>query len=398
MRGLFLSFALVAVAGQALAQGGASPWEVTREADLAVIVAPGGSSQGAVEREDALYEIGFGLSGERTFQNGWTFGGRVVLRASADHPARPAGVGNIAFAGQQQPAGAFSRLSTGPGFEDAGPRGSLESAYLFLETGYGEFSAGRDIGIAARFHEGDVSALSHARLADPYLDVSGISNIITRPDITGPSVKASYVTPRLLGVRAGISYTPDSEARGLDRDATRSDADIRPGLSNALEVGLNASRRLRESGLRLRGGLSYSTAEVDAPEGFAARYDDRIDVVAAGAEIEWDDNYRIGINWLSADEGLASGGDYVAWSLGLGYERGDWRGSLTYGEAELDASGLDSTGFSLAMSRQFNDHIEVGAAWQGRDLGPQGGLSFIGGAPQAEFEGVVVEITLGFEN
>ncbi|MEO0818595.1 MAG: porin [Pseudomonadota bacterium] len=398
MRRVLVTIAVLAASAPALAQSSDSPWEVSQEAELAVIVAPGGSSSGDVERENALYEIGLGLSGERILQSGWTIGGRAVFRASRDHRDRPGGARNVLGADTQGIAGGFSRLSLGPVGGDTGPRGSLETAYLFVETGYGEFSLGRDTGIAARFHEGDVSALSRGRLVDPYLDVSGIGAIDTRANLTGPSTKASYVTPRILGVRAGVSYTPRADVRGLDRDSTGAANPPRAELENAVEIGLNASRRLRESGVRLRGGLSYSTAELDAPAGFEGLFDDSLDVIAVGGEVEWQDTYRFGVNWLLADEGLVSGGDYTAWSAGLGYERGDWRASVVYGASEIDSIGADSEGISLSLAREINDGFTLAVSWQDRDVTPLVPNSQSIGARNAESDGFVVEITLAFKN
>lgn len=398
MRRVFVSVLFVLGATPAVAQVGGSPWEFTQDAEAAIVIAPGGSSEGQVERENALYEVGLGLSAERTFQSGWTLGGRVVLRASRDHPDRPGGAGNVLGAGNQSPAGALSRLSTGPELGEAGERGSLETAYVFLETGYGEFSLGRDTGVAARFHEGDVGAISRASLVNPYLDVSGIGAIETRPNITGPSTKASYVTPRILGVRAGVSYTPNADVRGLDRDATGSTVPPRPELENVMEVGLNASRRLRTSGVRLRGGLSWSAAELEAPSGFANFYADRIEVFAAGGEVEWRDTYRLGVNWLSGDEGLQGGGDYTAWSAGLGYDRRDWRASVTYGEAETDATGSTSEGVSLALGRTVNDFLDLAVSWQDREIAPERAASPELRPIAAKSQGIVIEITLSFEN
>lgn len=398
MRRVFVSVLIFLGAAPAMAQVGGSPWEFTQDAEAALVIAPGGSSEGQVERESALYEVGLGLSAERTFQSGWTLGGRVVFRAARDHPARPGGSGNVLGAGDQSPAGAFSRLSTGPELEETGERGSLETAYVFLDTGYGEFSLGRDTGVAARFHEGDVSAISRASLINPYLDVSGIGAIETRPNITGPSTKASYVTPRLLGVRAGVSYTPRADVRGLDRDATGSTVPPRPELENVVEFGLNASRRLRTSGVRLRGGVSWSSAELEAPPGFADVYADRLEVFAAGGEVEWDDTYRLGMNWLSGEEGLERGGDYTAWSAGLGYERGDWRASLTYGESEIDSARSGSKGVSVAVARKVNDFLDLAVSWQDRDISPERSMSPELRPLAAKSQGIVIEITLSFEN
>ncbi|MEM9739594.1 MAG: porin [Pseudomonadota bacterium] len=393
-----LTILILTTAPNAAAQIGDSPWDVSQEVELALLLAPGGSVDGAPERERALYEVGLGLSAERTFQSGWTLGGRGVFRAAQDHPDRPGGIGNILTNPSQGAAGGYSRLAAGPDLDDEGARGSLETAYLFLETGYGEISLGRDTGVAARFHEGNVSAVSRGRLLDPYLDVTGISGLNTRANLTGPSTKLSYVTPRLLGVRAGVSYTPRSDVRGLDRDATDTISPPQPELENVFEFGVNASRRLRESGVRLRGGVSYSVADLDAPNGFESAYDDSLDVFSAGAEVEWKDTYRLGLSWLSADEGLASSGDYTAWSAGLGYDRGDWRASLEYAEADIDAAGANASGYAASISRRISDVLQLGLSWQDLDVSSLRSVSVQPAAPSAESSGIVVEITLSFQN
>ncbi|MEM1106832.1 MAG: porin [Pseudomonadota bacterium] len=399
---LLVVFAAALPGPQASAQAAESAWIVTQDLDAALVLAPGGEApEGAVfdrPRERALYEVSAGLRAERLLGNGWSLGGRGALRVAKDYPTRPAGTGNLVPASVQSPAGALSRLSRGPGLAEAGPRGSLESAYLFLETGYGEFSLGRDTGVAARFHEGDVSALSSARLASPFLDPSGLAGVHTRPDVTGPSSKFSYTSPRLLGVRAGVSLTPRADTRGLDRDATGRAAPPRPELDNAVEVAVNVSRRLRESGVRLRAGLSYARAELDPPGGLEGVYASAVDQVAAGGEVSWRGGLSLGANWLWADEGLTGGGDYTAWSAGLAYDLANWRASFTYGRAEADAAGAETEALSLAIARPLTDAATIAVAWQDREVSPMGLAASEAGLPTANSRGVVVEITLAFEN
>lgn len=398
MRTVISSLILLSGGPAAMAEISDSPWDVEAEAELALVIgAAEGDEAAAMDMEHGLWEASFGVSAERTLQSGITIGGRAVMRAARDHAARPAGTGNLALAPMQGPAGAYSQVALGPELADGSARASLESAYLYIETGYGEVSLGRDVGVAARFQEGDVSVLSRASLVDPYLDPSGLAVISTRPDVTGPSHKISYVTPRLLGVRAGLSYTPEADIRGLDRDATGDPAAGRPGLESVVELGVNVSRRLRESGVRLRGGAGYVTGEVTAPFGFEADYEDRMDLFFAGGEVEWADHYRFGLNWLSADEALTLDQNYTAWSAGFGYERGDWAASLTYGESDLESLGGESQGVSLALRKNFSDNLAISVAYQDRslDIADPAGVSLTGG--RAGMDGVVIEITLGFE-
>ena len=61
-------------------------------------------------------------------------------------------------------------------------------------------------GAAARFFEGAPSALTHASISNAYLDPDGIKIIRTNHDLTGPSAKISYATPRILGLRASRDF------------------------------------------------------------------------------------------------------------------------------------------------------------------------------------------------
>lgn len=397
MRTLPLSLVLIGAGPAAFAQGMNSPWEVETSLDMTVVAAAPGEDEASLPDQNGLWETSLGVAAEQTLSSGITIGGRFVVRGARDNPARPAGTGNLGLAGMQGPAGAWSQVALGPQFADQRARASLETAYLFVETGYGEFSFGRDTGVAARFQEGDVSALGSARLVDPYLDTSGLAVISTRPDVTGPSHKFTYTSPRLLGVRAGLSYTPEADIRGLDKDATGDPRAGRAGLENVVELGLNASRRLRESGVRLRAGLGYVTGEVDAPFGFEADFDDRMDVVFAGGEVEWSDHYRFGVNWLSADESLSAGGDYSAWSAGFGYQRGDWDASLVWGQAELDSLGGDSEGISVALRRAISESVAISVAYQDRSLDLAGYPGQTAMPYTQSRDGIVMEITLSLE-
>ncbi|MEO0465394.1 MAG: porin [Pseudomonadota bacterium] len=366
-------------------------WITDAALDAAIVLGAGlENDPDNLDSDPALFEIGVDISTERTFQSGLTWGGRLVWRGQQDHRQRPAGGGGVAAGlSALSDIGAFSGLSDTVRADDGGPRGSLEAAYIFVEGGYGEVSLGRDTGIGARFFEGDVSVLSATRLNRPVLDASGVSLLSTRNDLTGPSLKVSGTTPRILGVRAGASFTPDADAAGLDRAPASG-----PDMTNIVEIGLNGSRRLRESGVRIRGGLTYAQGELARDPGAPARKD-FVDVWSAGAEIESGDT-RFGVTWLASNEGIA-GEDYSAWTMGVAHDWDAWSASLTYGRATAEVADWESADISLEAQRSLSDTVDVGLAYVSRDL-QRLGASSPDLTDRIDSNGVVVEITLRLEN
>lgn len=378
----------------------AEGWQERVETDLsaeaALVLGIGqGELAGIADAESGLFELALSGGGETVLDNGTLVGVRLAVRVQQDHSARQAGLG--VFPGASlEPAGVASGLGRGPEGLESGARGQLETAYLYIEGGYGEVSIGRDLGMAARVFEGDVGAFSHAGLANARLDPSGLAVIATRADLTGPSTKISYASPRYLGAQLGVSFTPEADVRGLDRDATGEGGESFARLENVIELGANLSRRLPESDVRLRAGLSYAHADIAPPEGFAGAFADSAEDWSAGVEIERGD-WRAGASWRSADEGVVGRGDYTAWTVGLAHERGDWTGSVTYGEAEIGALEAESEAISVELHRTVGDVLQVGLAWQSRNLDPLA-VSNAGDGPSGRRSGLVVEITLFWEN
>lgn len=358
-----------------LAMAQSAPIEFESDLEAVTVIAAFHDTRAGTDSEDVLYEVTLDNRFEKVLQNGLQIGGRLTLRGQRDHPARPGFLGR--FGGAPGPSGAYSGLSGEGSTRDTGARGQLEAAYLEFDGGYGELRIGRDRGAAARFFEGAPSALTHASISNAYLDPDGIKIIRTNHDLTGPSAKISYATPRILGLRAGASFTPDAEAAGLDRNVRDMSAD----LSDAVELALNLSRRLRDSGVRIDAGLAWSSAGIDFA-GSSAR--DRVGTWSAGANLEFD-SFEVGGSWIKSDNGFA-GADYTAWEIGVATELADTEISLNYGEAEDDLAGLVGDGISLAARRDIANGLELAVAYQDEALSSAGGD--FGG------RGVVVEITL----
>ena len=383
MRSSLILFAALGLQAPALAQT-AGPIELELGIDATTVISLAEDDDPGAETETMLGEFTLGAQVQRVLENGVRLRARTALRYQYDHPSRPGftgGFGSIPGA----PTGAFSGMSLAPALSDGNGRVRFETAYLQVDGGYGELRAGRDLGVAARFHEGAPDVLSHARLDSALLDPSGLASIRSRHDLTGPSLKLSYASPRLLGLRAGASFTPRADADGLDRRPAVGTGLSAPEIDNAIELALNGSRRLPGSGLRIDGALAWSTAETRDRAGLAPY--GRVDTVSAGTRMELGD-WSWGGSWLSSDNGLPNG-DYEAWSLGFARNAFDIDWSLTYGESRDDTAIIDSSGWRFGAARALGENARLALAYRNDEI--QKNPVTIGS------QGIVVEITLSSE-
>ncbi|MEO0548638.1 MAG: porin [Pseudomonadota bacterium] len=374
--------ALVATSGVIVSAAQAEiPFDLELDGEATAVVAPLSDSEGEADIEPVVSELALNANLERVLDNGVRWRVRSALRLQADHPDRPGFTGGF---GDEPgaPVGAFSGLSSAPAIEDSDFRGRLETAYLQVDGGYGEARIGKDLGVASRFFEGAPSAVSHARLDSPLLTSSNLAAIRTRHDLTGPSLKVSYATPRILGLRGGLSFTPEADADGLDRRPAAGTGLSAPDIENAIELALNGTRRFRASGIRVDVGLGWSTADV-ADQARIALYDE-VETWSAGTRIETGD-WTIGASWLSSDNGLP-GADYSAWSLGASRPAFDVDWSLNYGESRDDGVGIETSSWQLGAAREVNKDVRIAAGYTFEKLEMTNNDS--------ESSTIVVEITL----
>ncbi|MEL6257641.1 MAG: porin [Pseudomonadota bacterium] len=363
----------------AIAQNFSDTLETDADVQSVFVFSPGRDDAGDIEAERALYELGASLSVDGVLDNGAEVGLRIVGRVQRDHPARSGFSGNLGITTADVARGAFSGLTASVSQEDASVRAQLEAAYIYIDGGYGELLAGRDLGVSARFFEGAPNVFSHARVDTPYLDSTGIVTSRTLNDLTGPSFKVSYAAPRLLGVRLGVSVTPEVEARGLDRDPERNVGGVESiDLGPAWEAAISVSRPLPGRGPRLRAYGAVSGGQVE----------NRRDVTtwSLGGNLEWT-RFSLGGSWLTSNNG--GGGRYTAWTGGVGYEvlGLDW--SATYSESRDDLAGLRGDGWSFGARRKFADFFEIAAGLQEQGLRRANDR-------RTSSLGPVIEISLGF--
>ena len=360
--------------------------ETAFTAEGAIVLAPDAD-------ETVLGLVRAGLSADYVLSNGAIIGAAGALEAQYDNPARDGFAGVFPSAGGAggEPGGAFSGLGRGLAPEDRDARISLETAYIYIDGGYGEARFGADDGVATRFFEGGPALLTQAGLVNPALDPSG--QILTRTDhdLTGPALKLSYATPRILGLRAGLSYTPEADRRGLDRDPARDfPGAARPEIEDAFEVALNISRRLPRSGVRLRAGAAYSQADTQLPAN--PTLFGKVETWSAGGSAEFS-KFRIGGSYLESNNGVSGiPGDYTAWSLSGAVPFGKFEAVAALAGAEDEFARLSSDSWEIGLAWKPEDRWRLAAGWRNvdtEDLGSGAPASPSGGSRN----GIVIEIT-----
>lgn len=371
----------------AAAQEAWDVWEAKWTGEAALVFAPG------AEGEDVLYRLGIGFDANRVLDNGLVLGIASQLDAELANGRRAGFSGIVADPATGVPSfsGSFSGLARSSASENQGARGVLQKAYVYAEGGYGEVRLGRDDGVAKRFAQGAPSLFSTLSLHAPRIDPEGGVIVRTDHDLTGPATKLSYATPRIVGLRGGLSITPEADVRGLDRDPVR----ILPGtaavsIRNAAEASLSFSHRFRKSGVRLRASTAFSRADTQAAPSAPVRYG-KVDTWSIGANAEWQ-NTMIGAALLGSNNGLDGlPGDYSAWTIGLVHKAVGFSWGAEYGEAGDEAAGVDGESWRAGLARQVTDNASLALGYR-KDTLSRNTMTAVprnlGG------EGIVFEITL----
>lgn len=356
MRFIFLMFApFLAFPGFAQTE-----FQTSLDADMTLILAGSDETDLGPETRNTLAEVSLRPRAEYLLQNGVEISGNLTFRAQTDHPARPGFAGAIVDCPAINPncpslaghavRGGFSRLSSIGAADETGPRGSLEAAFMAVDGGWGELVIGKDQGVGQRFYEGGPMVFELARNSDPALDPFGTSISRTRNDISSNAAKISYVTPRILGVRAGVSYAPDASARGLELDTkTIRTGVLEPDLDESIELGLQASRHLREADLRLRGSLTWSNAQVSGP------YYDDVETVSAGLDVERRDTFRFGLSYLNSTNGGM--GDYQSYAAGASVFVRDWEFRAATDVSKDDLVNIEGWSATIGLARNLTEHV-----------------------------------------
>ena len=309
-----------------------------------------------------------------TLANGLQLVWRGEARLERDAPSRPGFAGVLGdcspsalgcakvidAAGLQSPIAPSTGLAAfgAPVREDA--FATLEGASVSLIGPWGEGMAGFDSGVASRLDARPPTVMSAVSAFSPALDPTGLVVTRARDDVSGPSFKAGYLSPRLLGFRLGVSYAPEANLRGADFDPTFTAPGLeRAHLTDVWEGAASFARNFTGAGLRVRAAITTIHARSDAGGSEFGDYQ----AWGAGLELE-KGHWSTGLRWLTSDNAWREGhAGYEAIEASLVRQGEKWRFGIEAGWASDDLTRTEGSSWLIGANRKINDHLAVGIAW-----------------------------------
>lgn len=352
-------FVLTAVAAAlspatAYGQGWVGEGRVTTVIDLS------GSSDSSKGGGALLLDANVQASWEDVLQGGtqvrFVFGGRyqVDVRGGASSgdctllACRPAAASNVGSA-----ASPLSVSSLGGADAQIG----VETASLTLTGAWGEGSVGHQAGAAVRLDARAPSVLETTGAYSPQLDPFGSQIVRARNDPTGQALKITYLSPRILGVRVGASFTPETGFKSADFDPhDRFAWSVGAPLDHVLEGALSFSRSFPDAGVKLRAGVTLTEGRYVSGQGPETTYRSQ----GYGFEVERGAS-SLGVRALSSE--LVGNKRYSAIEVGAAHDFGLWKIGFQTGRSSQDLSGWEGRTSLMALRRQISDELDVGVGF-----------------------------------
>lgn len=378
-------------AGPAAGQEAEGAWRL--DSRLTVAASSVNEEEAGLPQADGLAgDLGLVASRRDFLDNGVALDWRGEIRLRRDAPGRPSfagGFGSCAGGAGCFAAAPATGLFVGGRIAENSPEVLVEGASLSVSGPWGEGVVGLDTGVAARLDARAPQVLEGVSSFSPMLDPSGMVVVRARNDVTGPSAKVSYMSPRWLGFRAGVSFTPDANLAGADFDADVSGVGLAGAeLENVWEGALSFSRRFRSNGVLVRAALTGTSGESGSVVG---GFDD-YSAVGGGLELERD-GWSAGVRWLGSNNARSDDGDYEAVEVGLARDSGPWRFGIEWGSATDDFLNLEGQSWLVGVRRSIGENLGVGVAYQGvSDEFPM--LSMGSGVREIKQDGLVFELSV----
>ncbi|MGK0265985.1 MAG: hypothetical protein ACI82N_000229 [Maricaulis sp.] len=356
-----------------------------------------------------LYDLDAELEFENVTRSGRRWG--FVLGGRAEHDSGRRGWGGLVG---DCPAGsadcamvmvggsARSVRSAASGFQSAvtengdGTRIALQSAYGFVDLGWGELRLGYGAGAADLDADGGPSAFRLSRADGGRVDLTGLSGARTRNLASGVSPKLVFRSIALgqassIGsVRLSSSFTPRVRECGVDACA-RGDGPggvLAAAFNDVWEIGGRYEVRRGEHEFALSLGLSEG-AEASGLAGFAG-------ISSRDAGFRWTRGpISAGARWMRSNNGVAGDGAYEAWSVSAAMEQGPWLTALELARFSDDLIHVDGETAQLSASRLVGEHWVIGGGIQAASR--QDPVITPSGRGENRLEGSALFIELGWQ-
>jgi outer membrane protein OmpU len=264
--------------------------------------------------------------------------------------------------------------------EAEGCADQIDESYIWFQGGWGRLILGSENSAAylltnsppivdGNFDSLDPSyRLWNGVAGDLRVPATGIASTIDQPVmlISGDAEKATYLSPRIAGFRAGLSYTPDNSEEGTSASgkpkggaaAGMPRADDVGEWGNIIELGLNYDNQFGPVSFLANAGWGRGVREADnAADAFKDRQ-----LWQAGATIGFA-GAKLGAVYFQDDNGLKTRGTQRSWQAGLTYSIG----RTTLGVSYLDSVRERASAVGVAIADESLKRVFVGARYA---LGP----------------------------
>ncbi|MEX0922193.1 MAG: porin, partial [Rhodovibrionaceae bacterium] len=185
-----------------------------------------------------------------------------------------------------------------------------------------------------------------------------------------------YFTPRFGGFQLGVSYTPNVDAVGGNRQTFGLNTDEDAGdLNHVIGAGVNFVESFNSLDIAVFAGGEWANREADGvttislvPTPFGSYFaaaDDRYQSYQAGLNIGFS-GFTVGGSVSYVDAGLDgdfSDSDQWFYDVGATYTTGPWTVGLTYSYSDLTLDGLDLIPFGEGTFESRRHMVELGASY-----------------------------------
>ncbi len=205
----------------------------------------------------------------------------------------------------------------------------IDESWVFIEGGFGQFRFGDEDGAADNMKVFAGSVTAGTGGVDGAGEVaSGTSLFFTN---SGDDTKAIYYTPDIAGFQAGVSYTPNSNAKG-SREPNDQSTNVDGQFQRWVEAGLVYSNSF--GAFDLTGSVvgGYATGQTDDT--------DNLKNWGAGLQMGFGGFQVAGGAFRNAEGGNED--DFWAFNAGLGYSLGPVNTSISYALQRNDSNEEDN--------------------------------------------------------
>lgn len=241
----------------------------------------------------------------------------------------------------------------------------IDESYIWFQSRWGRLNLGAENSAAyllavgppvvdASFDGQDPLFILYNRGAtngDPRIGSAGFASTVDFwvPLTSGDSEKITWLSPRLAGLRLGVSFTPDNSEEGTQGGQVQSKGGSFAGMppddtetqwSNLVSVGLEYDEKLGP--FDVLAGASWEIGFLEGDEtqtvgGFTSRYKDR-NAWSVGATLGYG-GFELGAGYFVDDNGIdctfvgeacSGSGTQRSWGLGFGYAIGPWSVGVSY--------------------------------------------------------------------